>query len=97
MAIIVLINIFVQIIGNDISGSLTSYNVTYSRNTLLETAIIPSNFVSCEGDVCSYTVDASSTLCSPLTDFNISLAAINRIGQGPLSDAVTIGIYNLIQ
>lgn len=77
--------------NNDLSGSVTSYDVTYSRS-MFKASINPSQFVSCEGDLCSYLVNVPSSVCSPSTDVDVSIAAVNRIGQGSPSDAVTVGM-----
>lgn len=86
-----MLNKFIQTTNNDITASLravTSYTVTYTSSS-----ITPSQFVSCEEAVCNYTVAVPATLCSATTDANVSITAVNRIGQGPPSDAVTVGIY----
>ena len=37
-------------------------------------------------------IDVASFLCPPSTKINVSLSALNRLGQGPISDPTIIGI-----
>lgn len=89
-----------QIMNNEISGSVTSYNVTYSssRNAMFDASIISAQsaqLMSCEEDVCNnvYTLNAPLTVCSlsATADLLINVSAINRVGQGLSSNTVTIG------
>ena len=97
--IIIIIIIYEQLKMNDLSGSVTSYNLTYSGNSLIDTSIFKAQPLSCVENICSYvhTVDVPSTVCPSSSDgINVSVSAVNRIGQGPFSDAVMIGTQSVI-
>ena len=47
----------------------------------------------CEGSICNYMFNVPCPVCSSSTDFNVTVSASNKIGEGQPSDAVTVGIH----
>ena len=74
-----------------IPSSITNYTITYF-NSNSDGAVCNSRNVqsSCREDVCNYMFDIH-TIC-PSTDISITVLATNRLGEGPLSDPITIGM-----
>ena len=74
---------------DDIPGPVTHYNFYFSSGNNLATVTDP----SCDSDDCEqYEVDVPSSACSLLANVNVTVPAANRLGQGPPSQPLYIGI-----
>ena len=75
-----------------------SYTVTYSDSTSgssCGSATIPAS--SCEGGVCNYGFDHSSSPCRLSPDITLAAFAANILGDGPSSEPVRIFMFSYVQ
>ena len=75
-----------------IDGSAISYTLTYLDSITgdpCSTATIPS--FSCVEGICNHTFEVSLSSCTPCVDINITVYATNILGNGAISDPLTIG------
>ena len=80
-------------ISDNIDGSPTSYNITYSdfsSGRICGTFMIPT--VTCQDGVCRHKSQIALP-CSPNKDVSVSVLSINILGSGPPSQPV---IFSLI-
>ena len=79
-------------ISDGIEGSATSYTITYRDSTyngICGSATIPAS--SCVGGMCSHTFEASTSVCPPLSDVNVTVFGTTQLGDGAVSNPVTVG------
>ena len=74
---------------DSISSYISKYKISFydSSTNMINEA---SNHSNCDKDVCQYRFNMSSILCSE--DLKISVSAINQLGEGASTEAVTIGM-----
>ena len=79
-------------ISGNISGSPTSYT-THVSNVVSGSSFDSSvGLSSCEeGSGCPIEL-SSSNYCPKFTVINVTISAVNKLGEGPHSDPLTIGI-----
>ena len=71
-------------ISDTIPGSTTSYHIFSSGSNI-------QNQPACMEDTCEYTFDLPPTVCSG-SSVDIAVASANRLGLGPPSEPITIGM-----
>lgn len=79
-------------IADGVYGNITSYQI-YLNQTLEATP--PINSFTCDTEnVCNYTVatDNFSSFCISLAYIPVALSASNRLGKGPSTNSINIGI-----
>ena len=89
---LLLVTTYIQItsffITDTISGSTTNYSIFYSDISMQNLQV-----TTCMDDRCEYTADVPSSVCSTMSDVDITVAAANRLGFGQPSEPITIGMY----
>lgn len=68
----------------NISGSSTSYNI--STSVVAKGSVVS----TCDDGICKYSLEVIQDLCSEKVE--ISVSAINELGQGPSTEAIMIGM-----
>ena len=79
-------------IADGVYGNITSYQI-YLNQTLVATPLI--NSFTCDAEnVCNYTVvaDDFSLFCASPADVSVAFSASNRLGEGPSTSSINIGI-----
>ena len=79
-------------ISDGIDGSATSYTISYLDSIsgdLCSSATIPASL--CVEGMCNHTFEVSTSSCPPCVDINITIYVTNILGNGAISDPITIG------
>ena len=80
-------------ISDEVDGSASNYTIIYSDSTfgsICGSAMIPSSV--CVGGICSHMFNVfTSSSCPSSTGITVTVFATNVLGNGPLSDPLTIG------
>lgn len=81
-------------ISDGIDGSATSYTINYLDSIsgdFCSSATIPAS--SCVDGTCNHTFEVSTSSCPPCVDINITVYSTNILGNGAISDPLTIGSF----
>ena len=84
-------------ISDGIGGSVTSYTITYLDSTSgdhCSLVTIPAS--SCIGGMCNHTFEVATSSCPACVDINITVYATNILGNGTISDPLTIGCFECV-
>lgn len=81
-------------ISDGIDGSATSYTINCLDSIsgdLCSSVTIPASL--CAERICNHTFEISTSSCPPCVDINITVYATNILGNGAISDPLTIGCF----
>jgi hypothetical protein len=81
-------------ITDGIEGSTISYTITYVDSIsgdFCNSVTIPAS--SCIDGMCNHTFEVTLSSCPPCVDINITVYATNILGNGAISDPLTIGLF----
>ena len=79
--------------SDGIDGSATSFSIIYSDSrsgSSCGSTVLPSS--DCQAGICSHVFQINNSDCPPCVDINITAFSTNVLGNGAISDVVTIGI-----
>ena len=83
-------------ISDMINGSASTYTIVYTDSvfgTVCGGAEI--DFVLCERELCRHLFDSLTSECSATTNIEISVSAINALGEGPSSPSIFQGLLQI--
>ena len=83
-------------ISGQMDGAASSYTIVYTEShfgTICGQVSLPVTSACVDG-TCKHVFAVSTSSCPPLSNINVTVYGINQLGNGSVSNPVTVGQFN---